>query len=69
MDKIRVITNRTMCFDGIATPPQTEVEVAPSTALDIVNSERGRLVDPNDAQRLRKWATVQGARRDFSSSY
>ena len=69
MDKIRVRTNRVMCFDGIATPPQTEVDVAPIVALDIVNGLRGELVDPADAQRLRKWATAQGARRDFTGSY
>lgn len=67
MDTIKIITNRRMCFGGVDTPPQTEVEVAPVVALDIVNSERGRLVDPADAARLRRWATAAGSRRDFST--
>lgn len=69
MDKIRVITNRPMCFDAIATPAGTLVELAPLAALDVINSRRGELVDPQDAQRLRRWATAQGSRQSFTNAY
>jgi hypothetical protein len=65
---IRVLTDKRMHFGGKDTPAGTEVEVPPTTALDVVNARAGRLVDPNDAARLRRWATAQGARRDFGAN-
>ena len=67
MDTIKIITDKRMHFGGRDTPAGTELEVAPATALDVVNARAGRLVDPGDAQRLRKWATAQGARREFTT--
>jgi hypothetical protein len=64
---IKIITDKRMHFGGKDTPAGTEVEVPPITALDVVNARAGRLVDPQDAQRLRRWATAQGARRDFTT--
>jgi hypothetical protein len=67
MDTIKVITNHRMRFNGQDVPAGSEVAVSPATALDVINARRGELLDPNDAQRLRKWATQMGARRDFTT--
>ena len=67
MDTIRVTTSYRMCFGGRDTPPGTTLDLSPATALDVINARRGELVDPNDAQRLRKWATAQGARQSFNN--
>jgi hypothetical protein len=66
---IRIITDKRMHFGGQDTPAGTELEVAPVTALDVINARAGRLCDPQDAVRLRKWATAQGSRQSFSNSY
>jgi hypothetical protein len=69
MDTIKIVTSHRMHFAGRDTPAGTELALQPATALDVLNARRGELVDPADAQRLRRWATAQGARRDFGTSY